>query len=191
MVANRSGSFICVYPRGGGEIIFPFMGSPQELMQWLNTYQMFCFNQKQTIMTLFCYERQGRIMPRTEFYESAVKHGFYGVDKSGLFGKKDNVRKYWEDVSIKLSIRPAIEQVLGCKDKIRIVDLGCGSGEGVELLTHIPPTTPVKTVHKEFVITEENIEIYKGVDILCISAAGRICPGGFVRRFSFYERRPL
>lgn len=104
-------------------------------------------------------------MPRTEFYESAVKHGFYGVDKSGLFGKKDNVRKYWEDVSIKLSIRPAIEQILGCKDKIRIVDLGCGSGEGVELLTHIPPTTPVKTVHKEFVITEDDIELYKGVDI--------------------------
>jgi len=87
------------------------------------------------------------------------------VDKSGLFGKKDNVRKYWEDVSIKMSIRPAIEQVLGCKDKIRIVDLGCGSGEGLELLTHIPPSVPIKTVNKEFVITKEDIEIYKGIDI--------------------------
>lgn len=104
-------------------------------------------------------------MPKTEFYEVAVKRGFYGVSESGLFGKKDNVRKFWEDVFIKMSIRPAIEQVLEHKDKIRIIDLGCGSGEGVELLTHIPPSTPVKTVNKEFVITEGDIEIYQGVDI--------------------------
>jgi SAM-dependent methyltransferase len=104
-------------------------------------------------------------MQRTEFYESAVKHGFYGVDKSGLFGKKDNVRKYWEDVSIKMSIRSAIERVLEHKKRIRIVDLGCGSGEGVELLTHIPPSDPVKKVNKEFVIAEDDIELYKGVDI--------------------------
>ncbi|MFA5251695.1 MAG: class I SAM-dependent methyltransferase, partial [Phycisphaerae bacterium] len=104
-------------------------------------------------------------MQRTEFYESAVKHGFYGVDKSGLFGKKDNVRKYWEDISIKMSIRSAIERVLEHKKRIRIVDLGCGSGEGVELLTHIPPGDPVKKVNKEFVIAEDDIELYKGVDI--------------------------
>lgn len=104
-------------------------------------------------------------MPRTEFYQIAVKRGFYGVDKSGLFGKKDNVRKHWEDMSLKMSIRPAIEQVLEHKDKIRIVDLGCGSGEGIELLTHVPPSDPVKTVDKEFVMTEGNIEIYKGIDI--------------------------
>jgi len=104
-------------------------------------------------------------MPRTEFYETAVKYGFYGVDKSGLFGKKDNVRKYWEDTSIKMSIRPIIERILEQKDKVRIVDLGCGSGEGVELLTHIPPSSPVKTVNKEFVLRENDIEIYQGVDI--------------------------
>jgi len=104
-------------------------------------------------------------MPRTEFYEIAVRRGYYGVSESGLFGKKDNVRKYWEDIFIKLAIRPAIERGLEHKDKIRIVDLGCGSGEGLELLTHIPPSTPIKTANKEFVITDGDIEIYKGIDI--------------------------
>lgn len=47
-----------------------------------------------------------------EFYESAVRSGYYGVDRSGLFGKKDNVRKFWEDMSIKLLLRPTIEQIL-------------------------------------------------------------------------------
>jgi len=82
-----------------------------------------------------------------------------------MFGKKDNVRKYWEDILIKISIRPAIEQILEYKDKISIVDLGCGSGEGIELLTHIPPSNPVKTVDKNFIISKSNIEIYKGIDI--------------------------
>ncbi len=104
-------------------------------------------------------------MARTEFYEIAVRRGYYGVSESGLFGKKDNVRKYWEDIFIKLAIEPAIERILEYKNKIRVVDFGCGSGEGLELLTHIPPSTTFKTSNKEFVITEEDIEIYKGIDI--------------------------
>ncbi|HBR18729.1 MAG TPA: hypothetical protein DD726_00710 [Phycisphaerales bacterium] len=66
---------------------------------------------------------------------------------------------------MKLSIEPVIERILERKDKIRIVDLGCGSGEGIELLTHIPPSVPAKTTNKEFVITEGDIEIYEGIDI--------------------------
>jgi SAM-dependent methyltransferase len=104
-------------------------------------------------------------MRKTEFFETAVQHGFYGKDRSGLYGKKDNVRKYWEDISIKISIRPIIEQILKNKEKIRIIDLGCGSGEGIELLTHIPPANPVETGKNDFVINKKNIECYKGVDI--------------------------
>lgn len=104
-------------------------------------------------------------MAKTEFFETAVKRGYYGTDKSGLFGKKDNVRKYWEDVSIKTAIRPVIEMVLERKEKIRIIDLGCGSGEGVELLTHIPPASPITSTTKEFVISENDIKLYLGVDI--------------------------
>ena len=77
-------------------------------------------------------------MLKTEFYEAAVRQGFYGIDAGGLFGKKDNVRKYWEDVFIKLSLRDAVTALLAEKNALRIVDLGAGSGEGLELLTHIP-----------------------------------------------------
>jgi SAM-dependent methyltransferase len=103
-------------------------------------------------------------MRRTEFFEVAVKAGFYGIERGGLFGKKDNVRKYWEDVFIKTAIRPAIENLLARNARLRIVDLGAGSGEGLELLAHIPPSDPVKT-HVPFVLDHPQIEAYHGVDI--------------------------
>ncbi|HOD14571.1 MAG TPA: hypothetical protein PK307_04015 [Spirochaetota bacterium] len=102
---------------------------------------------------------------KTEFYETAVRLGYYGIERSGLVGKKDNVRKYWEDISIKLCIRPAIEKLLDQKKKLRIVDFGCGGGEGFELLTHIPVNNPVDSFNKEFVLDPADIEIYYGLDL--------------------------
>lgn len=101
-------------------------------------------------------------MFKTEFYEAAVSRGFYGLERSGLYGIKDNVRKYWEDISIKLLMRPYVESLLNKKNSIRIVDLGCGSGEGYELLTHIPENPNKKN---DFILSKKNIEIYHGLDI--------------------------
>lgn len=103
-------------------------------------------------------------MEKTEFFETAVEQGFYGIEKGGLFGKKDNVRKYWEDISIKTAIRRPIVNILQQKEKLRIVDLGSGSGEGYELLTHIPPINKT-TVQRDFVLNDSMIEYYLGVDI--------------------------
>ena len=102
---------------------------------------------------------------KTEFYETAVQLGYYGVERSGLIGKKDNVRKYWEDISIKLSLRPVIETILEKKKKIRVMDLGCGSGEGFELLTHIPVKDHINSVDKDFILNHDDIEEYVGLDI--------------------------
>lgn len=104
-------------------------------------------------------------MLKTELYEIAAHRGFYGGTPSGLFGIKDNVRKYWEDTFIKLSLRAAVEQILAQKGKIRILDLGCGSGDGIELLTHIPTANPFEAAHKDFVLTPLEIDFYKGLDI--------------------------
>lgn len=103
-------------------------------------------------------------MEKTEFFETAVQQGFYGIDKGGLTGKKDNVRKYWEDISIKTAIRRPILNLLNHKEKLRVVDLGCGSGEGYELLTHIPPINKT-TIQRDFILTDSNIQLYLGVDI--------------------------
>jgi SAM-dependent methyltransferase len=103
-------------------------------------------------------------MKRTEFYETAVKAGFYGLESSGLSGKKDNVRKYWEDMFIKSAIRSAFQELLPERQKLRIVDLGAGSGEGYELLTHIHPDHPVQS-SDPFVLTDDQIQVYDGADL--------------------------
>lgn len=105
------------------------------------------------------------ILPRAEFYETAVQLGFYGLDRSGLSGKKDNVRKYWEDISIKILMRPAIEDLLARKNKLRIVDLGCGSGEGYELLTQVPQPRAAQQPDKQFVLEPHQIADYTGLDV--------------------------
>jgi SAM-dependent methyltransferase len=102
---------------------------------------------------------------RTEFYETAVSMGFYGNDEANLFGKKDNVRKYWEDMVLKIFCRPFIEDFLKEKTRISILDLGCGSGEGFELLTHIPPANPKESVIKNFVLMPLKINKYYGIDV--------------------------
>jgi SAM-dependent methyltransferase len=102
---------------------------------------------------------------RTEFYEAAVEMGFYGTEDSSLTGKKDNVRKFWEDIYIKLVCRPFVEKLLSSKNKLRVLDLGCGSGEGIELLTHIPPSHPKSSVGRDFVLNPGDIDEYIGIDL--------------------------
>ncbi len=99
-----------------------------------------------------------------EFYDIAAQVGFYGLEKGGLTGKKDNVRKYWEDIVIKSTIRSPIEKLLARKSDIRVIDLGCGSGEGFELLTHVPVSQPLSSGKQCFVLSPEQIS-YVGVDV--------------------------
>lgn len=102
---------------------------------------------------------------RTEFYDIAARAGFYGIDRSGLTGKKDNVRKYWEDMSLKLALRPVLLKLRQRRPRLRVVDLGCGAGEGVELLTHIPEFPRGPETQREFLLSIDDFEWYVGLDI--------------------------
>ena len=75
-------------------------------------------------------------------YSETVSRGFYGRYVGGLSGKYDNVRTYWEDQVTRLALRPYVKERVQLSTAqrrgVRVVDLGCGAGQGYELLTRIP-----------------------------------------------------
>ncbi len=105
------------------------------------------------------------MIERAEFYEVAVGAGFYGPDDSSLTGKKDNVRKFWEDMSIKLSLREVLEDLRTRRGPLRVVDLGCGSGEGFALLTHIPAHPHGAPQVRDFLLLPTDVGAYVGLDL--------------------------
>ena len=101
-------------------------------------------------------------------YSEAVKSGLYNK-KSGLVGKYDNVRRYWEDEITRLWLRGPLYQLIerSRRDmrRLRILDLGCGSADGYELLTGVRQRDA--DIHQVEVnlLNEEVLGLYKGSDL--------------------------
>src|SRR5690349_1313326 len=74
-------------------------------------------------------------------YAETVARGLYERNRGGLSGKHDNVRAHWEDQMTRDALRPFVrEQLAACAAagrRLRVLDLGCGAGQGYELLTQI------------------------------------------------------
>jgi len=101
-------------------------------------------------------------------YSEAVKSGLY-AKRTGLVGKYDNVRRYWEDEITRRFLRPylmkLVEMTHSQVQRLRIMDLGCGSADGFELLTGIRQGRADFKEWEIDVLTEEVLGAYKGVDL--------------------------
>ncbi|MDI6885950.1 MAG: class I SAM-dependent methyltransferase [archaeon] len=81
-------------------------------------------------------------------YDEAMSSGYY-KRRRGLIGKYDNVRTFWEDEIIRISVRPYIKKLEEeGEGRIKVLDMGCGYGDGYEILAKL----------------SDNLE-YKGFDI--------------------------
>jgi SAM-dependent methyltransferase len=104
---------------------------------------------------------------QTKAYSEAVASGTYEREK-GLRKKYDNVRLFWEDELTRWFIRPGISRLLNTRKnenrKLRILDLGCGSGDGYELLMEMFKENPDYSDKFPYVIKETDLEQYIGID---------------------------
>ena len=107
-------------------------------------------------------------MAEKKAYSQAFQTGKY--DKvSGLSGKYDNVRRFWEDQVTGIFIRPYLNNVVERKrqrlERIRILDLGCGSGDGIDLIMGVTTKDPGIYEYVTSAITEDMLKEYVGLDI--------------------------
>jgi len=98
----------------------------------------------------------------------AVTRGDYDLYVGNLFGKYDNVRIYWEDQLTRFVVRPFLSALVSRKqitnERVRIVDLGCGAGQGHEILTKIDKKDLDLGLYRDRVLPEHKLE-YLGLDI--------------------------
>ncbi len=103
-----------------------------------------------------------------EAYTEAVKSGLY-AKKSGLVGKYDNVRKYWEDEITRSFLYPYLLKLIEYKhekmQRLRILDLGCGSADGFELLTGVRFRDANLHDREVDLLTPEILGLYLGIDL--------------------------
>jgi SAM-dependent methyltransferase len=107
-------------------------------------------------------------MAEEQAYTQAATTGKY--DKaSGLLGKYDNVRRFWEDQLTGLFLRPALSDLVTRKtadlERIRILDLGCGNGDGYDLIMDVNTKDPGIYEYITAAITPDRLQAYVGVDI--------------------------
>lgn len=107
-------------------------------------------------------------MAERKAYSQAANTGQYDRS-SGLMGKYDNVRRFWEDQVTGIFLRPSLNKLIEYKrqhmDRIHILDLGCGSGDGYDLLMGVTTKDPDIYEYIIAVITPDMLREYIGLDV--------------------------
>ena len=101
-------------------------------------------------------------------YSQAVASGKYDRENE-LRDKYDNVRVFWEDEVTRSFLRPHVEGLVQRRRAenrgIRILDLGCGSGDGYELLMDMTQSEAGLNGKEIRVIPEDHLDHYQGVEL--------------------------
>jgi len=101
-------------------------------------------------------------------YSEAVESGLY-AKQSGLVGKYDNVRRLWEDEITRHFIRPHLQRLIErCRQsmrRVRIMDLGCGSADGFELLAGVRDRDADLEQVEVDLLAPDVLGLYKGIDL--------------------------
>lgn len=105
----------------------------------------------------------------TRTYTYAVKKGHYDRYLGNLSGKYDNARIHWEDQLARFVLRPFLSKLVERKQskgkKLRILDLGCGTGQGYEIITKIDKRDLDLGLQHDRILPEDEIETYLGLDL--------------------------
>ncbi|MFP3938349.1 MAG: class I SAM-dependent methyltransferase [Phycisphaerae bacterium] len=119
-------------------------------------------------MTEIKNEQQINNDEQMEAYSQAVQSGLY-AKKSGLVGKYDNVRLYWEDELMRIFMRPHLQKLIEHSQsemrRLRILDLGCGSADGYELLSRVRHRDSSLRDDEVDLLTPDVLGLYKGIEL--------------------------
>ena len=101
-------------------------------------------------------------------YCQAASTGKY-EKPSGLLGKYDNVRRFWEDRVTARFLVQALNNLAKSQTqsgkRLSILDLGCGSGDGIELLTGVDCDQFGLSDVNTAVLCDDSFERYVGLDL--------------------------
>lgn len=124
---------------------------------------------------------QSHPIPDLTGYSRLVGDGHYADAPSGLWGKFDNVRINWENQITRFAIRPALanltRQAHAAGRGLRVADLGCGAGEGLDLLLKVP--TGSEMSRSRYLIGLDDLAAYHGIDLcptMITQARNRFAP---------------
>ncbi len=108
-------------------------------------------------------------MDADKAYQEAIRHGRYSEQVQGLRCKYDHVRIHFEDFITSYYLRPYLEEMVKYKvDKngegLRFYDLGCGTGDGYELLSKMARHARLSQFDTRL-IQDDMMDQYKGIDL--------------------------
>ena len=108
-------------------------------------------------------------MEADKAYLEAIQHGRYSEKVKDLRCKYDHVRIQFEDFITAFYLRPYVEDIVEAKAKtngegLRFYDLGCGTGDGYELLSKMAGNTRLSEFDTRL-IPQDMVEQYKGIDL--------------------------